>query len=218
MQRGRQPCVQVALGTGQQTRTEALVGRGSSRPWGWRREGWEGFLGLVGAQLLLFLFLEPPHLPLHPPAPIFWGWWTFPLWAGHLSSWRFPWDTTSPLAVLPSFLSSLPLSLASYFTPCLFTVVLASFSLSSPPYKRGAIVAVVFLRTHGLQHARLPWRVIMVWLITALMSFPHCAVTIVCSVLTATRERSLYANPCMRCILATITPQLTGQQFEVYWS
>ena len=34
---------------------------------------------------------------------------------------------TSPLAVLPSFLSSLPLSLASYFTPCLFTVVLSSF-------------------------------------------------------------------------------------------
>ena len=68
MQRGRQPCVQVALGTGQQTRTEALVGRGSSRPRGWRREGWEGFLGLVGAQLLLFVFLEPPHLPLHPPS------------------------------------------------------------------------------------------------------------------------------------------------------
>ena len=137
MQRGRQLCVQVALGTGQQMWTEALVGRGSSRLQGWRWEGWEGFLGLVGAQLLLSFFFWNHHIFPCPPPPNFLG-------AGELFHLEqvvsllegFRETPASPQqSSLPSFLSSLPLSLASYFTPCLFTVVLSPFFPFFPSLK-----------------------------------------------------------------------------------
>ena len=156
--------MRVALGTGQQTRTEALVGRGSSRPRGWRREGWEGFLGLVAAQLLLCSFFWNHHIFPCPCSPSnFLGLVNFSTLSR--SSLFLKVSMRRPPLPLQSFL----LSFHPFLSPLLPTLLPASllwsclpFFLSSPPYKRGAIVAVVFLQTHGLPHTRLPWRVIMV--------------------------------------------------------